>query len=282
VADVVLATAAAKRIRSRVMSRRSLLAAVASSCVAALACSETAAPPPSARDPGQRLAAYVSGLRDLVDPRAASALERVDGIGRQLLAARSYLRAGTGIGDRWSWTAEQISAFEGSADQQGLLEQIDAVRSAFEQANPGYTLFVNERVRSLDEQLSNWNGNDSVAAAAANLESAAQAFLAKSGWPAPGEQIVRGLAAFLQSQTPEPRPTLAAPGLSAHGQMHAVDFHVYKGDLEVAVPEAATIESIWEAQGWGERLAAAVRQSGAKFTGPLAAPREPWHYQYTP
>ena len=92
----------------------------------------------------------------------------------------------------------------------------------------------------------------------------------------------QGLAAFLQAQTPEPKPTLAAPGLSLHGQMHAVDFHVYKGDLEVAVPEAATIESVWDGQGWGERLAAAVRQSAAKFKGPLATPREPWHYQYTP
>ena len=279
---MVVATAVVKATWSLVVSRRVLLAAVASSCVAAVACSEPGAPPPPAPDSGQRIAPYVTGLRGLIDPRAASALEHVDGLGRQLLAARSYLRAGTGIGDRWSWTEEQISAFEGSADQQALLEQIGAVRSAFERSNPGYTLFVNERVRSLDEQLSNWNRNDSVASAAANLEAATQEFLAKAGWPAPGEQILRGLAAFLQAQTPEPKPTLAAPGLSLHGQMHAVDFHVYKGDLEVAVPEAATIESVWDGQGWGERLAAAVRQSGAKFKGPLATPREPWHYQYTP
>jgi len=223
---VVVAKSAAKGIRSLVMSGRLLLAVIASSCVAAVACSEPGAPTPPAPDSGQRIAPYVNGLRGLVDPRAASALERVDGVGRQLLAARSYLRASTGIGDRWSWTKKQISAFEGSADQQALLEQIGAVRSAFERSNPGYTLFVNERVRSLDEQLSNWNRNDSVASAAANLEAATQEFLAKTGWPAPGEQILRGLAAFLQAQTPEPKPTLAAPGLSAHGQMHAVDFHV--------------------------------------------------------
>jgi hypothetical protein len=255
-------------------SRGVLFAAVAGTCFAQPVRSEPA--------PRDLVATYIAALKTQIDPRAASALERIDGAGRQLLAARSYLRSGTGIGERWSWTHEQISAFEGSADQQALLEQIDAVRAAFERLNPGYTLFVNERVRSLDEPLSNWNRNDSVAAAAAHIESATREFLARSGWPTPGDELAHGLAAFLQSQTPEPSPTLAAPGLSPHGQMHAVDFHVYKGDLEVAVPDAATIESIWDRQGWGERLADAVRQSGAKFKGPLAAPREPWHYQYAP
>jgi len=31
-------------------------------------------------------------------------------------------------------------------------------------------------------------------------------------------------------------------------------------------------------QGWGERLDAAVRAASRQFIGPLASPREPWHY----
>jgi hypothetical protein len=226
---------------------------------------------------------YVREIEKRIDPRAASALERIDGAGRQLLAARAYLRAGATIGNRWSWTDEQIGAFEGSDAQKALLAEIELVRSEFERTNPGYTLFVNEKVRSLDEQLANWNRTESVAAAAANLEVATRAFLTAAHWPvSPGERFMRGFAEFLESHVPEPTPTLAAPGLSPHGQMSAVDFHVYQGDVPVAEPEAAQIETTWDAQGWTERLAAAVARSGAKFKGPLAAPREPWHYQYLP
>ena len=69
------------------------------------------------------------------------------------------------------------------------------------------------------------------------------------------------------------------PGLSPHGQMNAVDFHVYRGEQEIATPDSATIETVWTAQGWGDRLARAVRESGARFSGPLEVPREPWHYR---
>jgi hypothetical protein len=232
---------------------------------------------------GNRLAIYITELEKRIDPRAASALGRIDGAGRQLLAARAYLRAGTTIDDRWSWTDEQIRAFEGSESQKALLAQIARVRAEFEHANPDYTLFVNEKVRSLEEQLENWNRTESVAAAASNMEAVTAAFLASAHWPMPpGERTVSNLASFLESYVPEPTPTLAAPGLSPHGQMGAVDFHVYKGDIPVAEPEAAQIESIWDAQGWTGKLATAVARSGAKFKGPLATPREPWHYQYLP
>ena len=260
---------------------RSVWTTFAGSVFGIVCAAATASASPAAS--AEALAPYVTRLEAMVDPRAGEALRRIDGLGRRLLAVRAYLRAGTALGDRWSWSEPQIEAFEGSVEQQALLAQIDLVRKAFERLNPGYTLFVNERVRSLDEQLVNWNANESVGAAAANLEAATTSLLASAGWPpAATDRTLRDLVAFLDAHVPEPTPTLAAPGLSPHGQMNAVDFHVYRGDQEVATPDAATIETVWTAHGWSDRLARAVRESGARFSGPLEVPREPWHYRCEP
>jgi hypothetical protein len=142
-------------------------------------------PPPAPASANEILSGYVERLEHMVDPRAASALVRIDDLGRQLLAARAYVRAGETLPERWSWSREKIARFDGSDQQRRLLAQIDLVRKTFERQNPGYTLFVNERVRSLDEQLTNWNANASVGEAAANLQSSTTAFLSAAGWPAP-------------------------------------------------------------------------------------------------
>lgn len=76
--------------------------------------------------------------------------------------------------------------------------------------------------------------------------------------------------------------TVAAPGLSPHGQMRAVDFQVHQGDRIVAGPRTATIAADWDAAGWSAKLDAAVRAAGNRFIGPLASPREPWHFTYSP
>jgi len=47
----------------------------------------------------------------------AQTLAQLDGSGRQLLALRSYLRSAPCLAERWSWTQEQIEAFEGSPEQ---------------------------------------------------------------------------------------------------------------------------------------------------------------------
>ena len=77
-------------------------------------------------------------------------------------------------------------------------------------------------------------------------------------------------------------PTLAAPGLSRHGRMQAVDFQVKQGDRTVAGPSYAQVAPVWEGQGWSQRLARAVHATSDRFTGPLATPNEPWHYEYEP
>ena len=214
------------------------------------------------------------------DARVGDAMPRIEGVGGRLLALRSYLRSGESLAERWSWTQERIAAFEGSPEQQELQAEIRRVREVFERANPGYELFVNPQVRSLDIQLVNWNRNESVAAASTRLLQDAVAHLGA----VVGDTATReaSLAAFLKSYTPEPIPTVAAPGLSPHGQMRAIDFQVHRGAEIVAGPDTQSIVSQWDQGGWSARLDSAVREASRKFIGPLASPREPWHYTYTP
>lgn len=224
---------------------------------------------------------YFVTLRAQLDVRAQAALEHVDGLGRRLLATRAYLRAGTGLDGRWSWTQQQIEDYAGTPAQIALDAQIARVRAAFEKNNPGFSLFTNPQVRSLDLQLTRWNETASIAKAGGRMLADVSAAIRQPGFPAPG--TVAGTTRFRELVTdyaPQPVPTLAAPGLSAHGRMNAVDFQVQKGNRIVAGPDSTTVEAVWIAQGWRDRLHAAVMASGTGFKGPLTSPLEPWHYVY--
>lgn len=229
------------------------------------------------------VAQLIIDLGAALDGRAMAALESIDGSGRRLLALRSYLRSHRNLGDRWSWTEEQIRAYEGSAEQRELQQEIERVRAAFVAANPGFQLWVNPQVRSLDVQLEHWNENESVERAGAKLLVDLKAFLASFSPAGASPTEARSLAdEFLRSYLPSPAPTLAAPGLSAHGQMRAVDFQVHRGDTVIAGPSASSIAADWDAGGWAGRLDNAVRSASQRFIGPLVNPREPWHYTFTP
>jgi hypothetical protein len=200
-----------------------------------------------------------------------------------LLALRSYLRAGESLAERWSWSDAEIGAWQGSQAQAALDAAISRVRKAFESANPGYTLHVNPEVRSLEIQLERWNTNPSVAAAASAFAEAAAQAAHSQGVPAPGTPLAHAaFGDFLRAFAPTPPPPLAAPGLSPHGQMRAVDFVVTQGKRIVAGAVTADIPALWTDQGWAERLKAAVVASSAPFAGPLRFPDEPWHYDYRP
>lgn len=200
-----------------------------------------------------------------------------------LLAARSYLRSAAHLAERWSWTQARIDAYEGSPQQAALAAEIALVREAFEALNPGFTLFVNPRVRSLDIQLQHWNENASVADAGNHLLEALRAVVRAEGFAAPGTAVARArFESTLKAHQPQPTPALAAPGLSPHGQMHAVDFQVRQGVVTVAGPSTSQVQAVWLGQGWRERLESAVRRASDKFRGPLQNPDEPWHYDYHP
>ncbi len=226
---------------------------------------------------------YVAAIAAQQDARVTEALARIAGTGRQLLALRSYVRSASHLAERWSWTQEQIEAFEGSPEQRELQLEIGRVRTSFVAANPGYELYVNSQVRSLDVQIENWNRNESVAAAADEIMTAAQALIASPGFPADRPERAReALKAFLVGHTPVPTPTIAAPGLSLHGQMRAIDFQVHQGGRIVAGPSTSAIPADWAAAGWAAKLDAAVHAGSNKFVGPLASPPAPWHYTYVP
>lgn len=229
------------------------------------------------------LPAHVTSISAQLDPRVAQTLAQLDGTGRQLLALRSYVRGASHLAERWSWTEEQIEAFAGSPEERDLQQEIDRVRKAFIAANPGFELYVNSEVRSLDVQIEHWNSNASVTAAAEEILVAAQALIASPGFPAERPEQARiALEAFLSGHRPVPTPTIAAPGLSLHGQMRAIDFQVHQGGRVVAGPSTATIATDWVVAGWAAKLDAAVRAASHGFVGPQASPPAPWHYTYVP
>jgi hypothetical protein len=240
-----------------------------------------AAEPAQATDPV--LDDSIRAIAAEIDGRVASAIELIDGTGRRLLALRSYLRSRDHLGERWSWTQDKITAFEGSAEHRALQIEVERVREAFTRENPGFELWVNPQVRSLDLQLESWNGNESVQAAADEMLASVRESLAALE-PAADRSDRRNavLERLLIEHTPNPTPTVAAPGLSPHGQMRAIDFQVQKDGQIVAGPKTATIETEWDQAGWTARLDAAVHEASNRFVGPLATPREPWHYTYTP
>jgi hypothetical protein len=187
------------------------------------------------------------------------------------------------MSERWSWTAAEAAAFDGSDEKRALDAAIARVRCAFEAANPGYTLWVNPEFRSFDLQLERWNANDSVERAGANLLATVDRELAASDWGAPDSPEGReALRRLLLAHRPAPVPTLAAPGLSPHGRVRAIDFQVESAGRIVANTDAGSVQPVWVAGGWKQRLAAAVAAADAGFAGPLAVPDEPWHYDFRP
>jgi hypothetical protein len=229
---------------------------------------------------GGKLESYMRAAAADLAPEQREALGRVNTDARRVLALRGYLRSGREAASRWAWSRERIESYEKSPEYAAALAEIEKVRREFEGANTGYTLRVNTQVRSLDEQLSKWNENDSVARAGEELLARAREELAGSSYAeAPAGTDVQRFERFLRGSTTRATPTLAVPGLSPHGQSRAFDFQVMRGAQLIAGPSGA---GAWDKEGWTEKVREAVTRARTKFTGPLASPREPWHYDYRP
>jgi hypothetical protein len=251
--------------------RRVALLVLLGACAAQL-------PPRAAADStdAQRQQAWVVQASAELDPRAVAALQQVRGTDRRLLAVRAYLRAGASLPERWSWTQDQLTAYQSTSEGKAAAADIDAVMAAFAAANPGFTLRVNRMPRSLELQIARWNENRSVGiAAAALVKSLEQQFGGHAG--VPDARLLRGA---LMQWKPSVAAALAAPGLSAHGQARAFDFQVEQHGKLIAGTESASAHQQWDAAGWTEKLHAAVGAAGNRFAGPLASPDEPWHYAY--
>ena len=237
------------------------------------------APAAYAETPHAKLETYISALAQRLPVPARNALAQINEPQRQLLALRSYVRMGDGLLDRWSWSNERIDAFHGSAEHRQLVASVERVKREFEKRNPGYTLYANTRTRSLDVQLERWNANAGVARVARQLQRDALDVLNQSRFDhAPTAGDVAVFTAFLRTWRGTTSAPLAAPGLSLHGQARAVDFQIMQGKRVVASADLGAVRQVWEAEGWGARLADAMDR--AMFSGPLKTPNEPWHYEY--
>jgi hypothetical protein len=213
-----------------------------------------------------------------LDSRAAEALSQIVGADRRLLAVRAYLRAGDTLPQRWSWSAQRLADYASTPEGRAANADIDAVAAAFAAANPGFALEVNRQPRSLELQLAHWNENASVKAVAASLvESLEKRFVGSTRIPTADE-----LRAALTAWTPAVAATLAAPGLSAHGQGRAFDFQVVHEGRVTAGLDAAAAHRQWDAAGWTQKLHRAMDAAHGRFIGPLQSPYEPWHYSYIP
>jgi hypothetical protein len=227
---------------------------------------------------------YVNALAQKLDPKVAESITKIDGTPRRLLALRGYLRSRGVLRSKWSWNAEEIARYKQSAEYKAALAEVAKVKAKFEELNPGYSIEVNTEVRTLEAQIASWNQTPSVAAAAEPLLTAAQKeFAANQSYKEqPDEASLRRFQNFLSNQGIAVSPTVATPGLSQHGQLRAFDFKIKKGNQIVATTDSSTVKSVWDDQGWTRKLNAAVVAASGKFTGPLSAPREPWHYTYVP
>jgi hypothetical protein len=223
-----------------------------------------------------QLQSWVDEASAGLDSRATAALSQIAGANRRLLAVRAYLRAGESLPERWSWSAQRLADYASTPEGLAANADIDAVAEAFTTTNPGFKLEVNRRPRSLELQLAHWNENASVKAVAASLiESLEKRFHGSTPNPTADE-----LRAALIAWTPAAAATLAAPGLSAHGQGRAFDFQVLHEGRVVAGLDAAAAHRQWDAAGWTQKLRQAMEAAHGRFTGPLQSPYEPWHYAY--
>jgi hypothetical protein len=235
----------------------------------------------SAAESHHVLEQYIERVVVTLPSDSAAALRNIKGTPRRLLAARAYVRAGDDLKSRWSWSAEEIQAHAKSAEYQALLAETDEIRRRFEAQNPGYTLYANTEARSLELQIARFNANKSVGAVADALKKDALAELGKPAYATPAQAgSVRRFREFLAGWRPPVAAPLAAPGISRHGQLRAIDFQIMKGGALVALTDTATVKRNWDAPGWTEKLQEAV--AGSKFRGPLRSPYEPWHYEYDP
>jgi hypothetical protein len=226
---------------------------------------------------------HLAALRAGLDARVIETLAAIDGTGRQLLAMRSYVRSASSLEERWSWNDAQIAAYAGSPEKLRLDDALARVRCSFESANPGHTLFVNETIRSVDKQIDKWNRSETVKQAADHMLETIRVEVARPAFPRASSP--EGMSAFcnlLVTFKPDPTPSLAAPGLSLHGRMQAVDFQIMAGDRLVAGTDVSSVTESWETPGWKAKLQSAVNEANAGFVGPLKNPDEPWHYDFRP
>jgi hypothetical protein len=232
---------------------------------------------------GGSIEVYLDALAKKLDPKVADSISRIEGTPRQLLALRGYIRSRNLLASNWSWNNQEIAQYKQSAEYRAALAELEKVKNKFAELNPGYSIDVNTEVRTLDFQIASWNREQSVSDAAQELFTAVQKELSNPIYKdVPDQASLNRFQGFLRNQKISVSPTVATPGLSPHGQLRAFDFRIKKGNQIIATTQSSTIASIWDGQGWTQKLKTAVSAGSQRFRGPLTNPPEPWHYTYVP
>jgi hypothetical protein len=229
-------------------------------------------------DPNAKLSNYQRAAAKLFPQKVEEALRLIGDSSLELLALRRYVRKAGQLDAQWVWDHQHIREYEVGPQAMRVQGEIAKVTRKFEEINRGYTLGTSP-IRDLARQVRIWKRTHSVHAAAAFLRSKCLQEISAPAYPdVPGVGDTQRFRGFLRHCAVHPEPTAAAPGLSDHGQMHAIDFVIMQGKKKIADTDSASIPTRWVIPGWDKKLASAIKMSGSMFQGPLLHPPEPWHY----
>jgi hypothetical protein len=227
-----------------------------------------------------KVQSYIDLTAKALDKRIQSALEKIDGTPRKLLALKYYLGRKSVKGS-WAWTNKEMAAYRRSIDFRLANAEVDKVIALFQRTYPGYQLRTSKLARSLEDQLGLWNKTKSVTVASTNLTKQVVKAMATAAYPDTATKAsLSKFQTLLKNHSSKPVPTVAVPGLSHHGQLRAYDFIIWQGDKILAGSDGASIRNQWVGGGWGNRLRQVIYTASNKFDGPLQSPNEPWHYTY--
>ncbi len=231
---------------------------------------------------GGKLDAYVNAAAASLPTKVVhAALPNIQPGPRYVLAVRGYLRHKDAVGANWAWTAAEASAFKATPEFEEATKAVAEAQRVFASLNPGYSLSTASLIRPLEKQIELWNGNESVLKAGELLHNQCATELSRPEYPEPpGPAEISRFARFLMKHAVSPEPKVATPGLSGHGQLHAVDFIIQQGHKVVASAKASSIKTDWDDAGWTDKLKKALEKASPRFEGPLRNPDEPWHYVF--
>lgn len=208
----------------------------------------------------------------------------------QLLALWKYIKA-KNLDAKWVWSDELLRAYPAPVRDgiKKITEEFEVLANS--PSNPLYTsakvtsikpfTLGHSDPRNLNKQVELWNNNTKTVPQAAE-DIKRKCLLEIVDYPdLPDTEKFR---TFLKTCTVIPGTTNAAPGLSDHGHMNAVDFVVKQNDRTIAGTSTGKMKEKWDDPGWTQMLNTAVKNylmnnSSKLFSEDhLKNPREPWHY----
>lgn len=248
-------------------------------------------PPPiaGAAPSDEQINRYVDAVAATMPQKVQDALAKVKPTTRMLALQRYVSTHAQGqLESKWVWDAKQIHEFNEGGKGLKVNQAAKKVTQQFEAANPGYTLGTSP-LRDIDRQVRLWNHNPALHASATEASKRAADAIARLP-DQPDLQSLAQFRAFLAAMKLENKNTSAAPGLSDHGQMHAIDFVVIEGKNTVA----GTVSGKAGRAEWDPKWRGALRDAVVAANGELSGgvtfkpdhlgtpgnpgPYEPWHY----